>query len=158
MQVLKKMKGKINSFLTNSVVHLICRLIIGGVFIYASTEKVIDPHSFAQAVENYKILPHFLINPFALFLPWFELSCGIFLVLGIFKKSAAILLGSLITVFIFALLFNLLRGFDISCGCFGSGENTLTEALITDLLLLLPCFILILRSRQVKTDKIPCKK
>lgn len=152
------MKTRIATFLSKPRVQLACRLIIGGIFIYASADKIINPRSFAQAVANYKILPGPLINSVALFLPWFELICGTCLVLGFFKRTVSILLTGLLALFISALIFNLARGLDINCGCFGSTESTLAEALLKDLFLLFPCIVIVLYSKPGNMQKIPLKQ
>jgi hypothetical protein len=56
-------------------------------------------------------------------------------------------------VFILALAYNLIRGLDINCGCFGSGDSTLIEALVKDLFLLIPCALLIFYSNTGKIEK-----
>ena len=47
----------------------ILRIILAVVFIYASIDKIMHPHDFAKAVFNYQILPDYLINITAIFLP-----------------------------------------------------------------------------------------
>ena len=51
-------------------------------------------------------------------MPWLELISGAFLLLGLFTKAAASVIGSMLIIFIFAILLNLIRGTPISCGCF----------------------------------------
>ncbi|MCK4385442.1 MAG: DoxX family membrane protein [candidate division Zixibacteria bacterium] len=63
---------------------LLFRLILGGIFIYASPDKITHPEQFAKIVYNYNILPHSLINIFAIIMPWMELICGFFLITRIF--------------------------------------------------------------------------
>ena len=45
---------------------IICRLILGGVFIYASIDKIANPAEFAKAVGNYHVLPFGMENLVAL--------------------------------------------------------------------------------------------
>jgi hypothetical protein len=52
--------------------HLLLRILLGVIFIYAGCIKLFDPGAFAQAVYNYKILPLFMVNPVAVILPWIE--------------------------------------------------------------------------------------
>jgi hypothetical protein len=67
---------------------LITRLFLGGVFIYASVDKVLHPADFARAVYNYQILPNGLINLTALLLPWLELLLGMCLLAGVWLPGA----------------------------------------------------------------------
>lgn len=98
----------------------ITRLLLGVVFIYAGTQKIIDPQGFAQAVYNYQILPDELINFAALTLPWLELLVGLCLFSGIWLPGSSIISSGLFMIFIGALTYNHMRGLDISCGCFST--------------------------------------
>jgi uncharacterized membrane protein YphA (DoxX/SURF4 family) len=102
---------------------LLFRLMVGITFVYASLDKIAHPNEFARVVYNYKILPGLLINIFAITLPWVELFCGIFLILGLFVDSASLLILTLSFVFTLALSLNFLRGIDIACGCFTTDPN-----------------------------------
>jgi cation diffusion facilitator family transporter len=102
---------------------LAARLILGGVFIYASFDKILNPAAFAQAVFNYQMLPAQLINLMALILPWLELILGVLLLSGIWVPGAVLGVNLLMVVFLSALIFNTARGLNISCGCF-STETT----------------------------------
>jgi putative oxidoreductase len=104
--------------LSNKYLVFVFRLIVGGIFIYASIDKITHPEQFARIVYNYKILPHFAINLFAIILPWLELVCGLFLIFGIMTRSSALVISILLVLFIIALSINILRGVDLSCGCF----------------------------------------
>jgi uncharacterized membrane protein YphA (DoxX/SURF4 family) len=103
---------------------LAARLILGGIFVYASIDKIFHPAAFADAVYNYQILPDSLINLTAIFLPWLELILGGCLIAGVWLPGVALIANLLLVAFTAALLFNLTRGLDIHCGCF----NTSTEA------------------------------
>ena len=96
------------------------RLFMGAVFLYASYDKILHPHAFAQAIYNYQILPDAAVNLVALILPWLELLLGLCLIAGVWQFSAAVTSTVLLTVFIGALVFNLSRGLNIHCGCFST--------------------------------------
>jgi len=97
---------------------LLSRLFLGGVFVYASYDKIIHPVSFAEIVYNYQILPDGLLNLVALFLPWMELLVGLLLILGLWLPGAVLACNFLLLVFFGALVFNMARGLDVDCGCF----------------------------------------
>ena len=103
---------------------LAARLILGGVFIFASADKIIHPAAFAEAVYNYQILPDTLINLTAMILPWLELILGIFLILGLWFPGAVLLSNLLLVTFFGSLVFNLSRGLDIHCGCFSTSQES----------------------------------
>lgn len=69
-------------------------------------------------IYNYRLLPGGLVNAMALVMPWVELFVGLLLILGVWKREAAILAGILLLVFIVAIGVNLARGHAVDCGCF----------------------------------------
>ena len=101
---------------------------MGILFLAASWDKILDPKGFAVIIQNYKILPAVLVQPFALFLPWIEAICGILLVSGKLTKGAALIVAMLMMIFIIALTLNLYRGLDISCGCFSLSTESKKSA------------------------------
>jgi uncharacterized membrane protein YphA (DoxX/SURF4 family) len=115
--------GKSRRWHQAKVLPFVVRLILGGVFIYASVDKILHPAAFAEAVYNYKILPDALINLTAIILPWLELLLGIFLVSGVYLPGAIFLINILLVTFFVALVFNLARGLDIHCGCFTTSQE-----------------------------------
>jgi uncharacterized membrane protein YphA (DoxX/SURF4 family) len=94
------------------------RIILGLIFLYAGCEKILDPLGFAVILNNYKLLPSWAINPIAILLPWLEAVAGTCLFLGFWTIGSALLVSALLFVFTGALSINLIRGLDISCGCF----------------------------------------
>lgn len=114
---------------------LLFRVILGVTFVYASLDKIAHPEQFARIVYNYKILPEFLINVFAVTLPWVEFFTGLFLIFGIFTESASLLISFLLVIFIVAISINLFRGIDLNCGCFSTnpaGKKEGANLLIKD--------------------------
>jgi uncharacterized membrane protein YphA (DoxX/SURF4 family) len=105
------------------IVFLAARIILGGIFVYASVDKILQPAAFAGAVYNYQILPDRFINLTAIFLPWLELILGACLIAGIWMPAATLIANMLLVAFTGALLFNLARGLDIHCGCFATGTE-----------------------------------
>ena len=99
------------------------RLIMAGVFIYASIDKIIHPAQFAEAVYNYQVLPGYLVNLTALILPWLELILGFCLLINRWMAGASALASLLMALFVGLTFFSLARGLDISCGCFSTGPD-----------------------------------
>jgi len=96
------------------------RVILGVIFLYAGIVKILDPGGFAQSIYNYQILPGRLINAVAIVLPWVEVLAGAGLVAGILIPGASLIVTGLLFVFFCALGISLMRGLDISCGCFST--------------------------------------
>ncbi len=124
-----------------SMVVLACRLVVGGVFIFASLDKLQHPQAFAQVIHHYRMVPYEFLHPFAVFLPVLELIVGSALVLGIKQRGAALITLLLNLVFMVAIASALSRGLDISCGCFNTdgGHGVGVSLLWRDALLLLAC-------------------
>lgn len=145
------MKDKIVKFLSSTPILFLCRFILGGLFIYASIDKVAHPAAFAKIIYNYRLFPDFSVYLLAVVLPWIELITGLFLVAGIFKRTSAIMLSSLLFLFIAALSFNLIRGLDFNCGCFTTTSSSSSEPLgliFRDILMLIPGLIIIFFHRE----------
>ncbi len=104
-------------------VTLVLRLALGGVFIYASYDKLGGSQLFVDAVENYRLLPRPLLHPFAILLPWVQFVTGICLVAGALVPGAALVSAGMYAMFIAAMASAIVRGLDISCGCFNLAEE-----------------------------------
>ncbi|ROQ92356.1 cation diffusion facilitator family transporter [Desulfosoma caldarium] len=101
----------------------VVRIALGLVFLYAAYEKILEPWDFAQTVDNYKLLPAWAVNAVALVLPWLEALVGVCLMAGLWLPGAFTTATGLLVVFLGSLVVNLLRGVDVDCGCFGTGEG-----------------------------------
>ena len=131
--------NKIKRMLSNNYILLLARLLLGFIFLYAAIEKISDPESFAGAINNYKFLPLFSINIFAIFIPWIELITGILLIFGIAVRENSLIISTLLAIFIIIIIISLFRGLNINCGCFGTAGGTKIgiQKIIEDILLIL---------------------
>ena len=132
---LKKMKTNYSIFLVFAI-----KLVLGITFIYASWHKIEDPAGFAKILYGYDIFPGFSINILAIVIPFVELVAGFSLIMGLFPRSAVLILNVLLFGFVLAVGFNLLRGHQFDCGCFSLADQSHTTSnislLIRDILLL----------------------
>lgn len=115
------------------------RIILGGLLIIASIDKMANAPEFLKIIHNYKVLPIQLENPLAIFLPWLEFLTGLLLVTEKWSKSAWLLYSTMLVVFVIALSQALLRGLDISCGCFSvapSSTSTVWLRIFEDIVML----------------------
>jgi uncharacterized membrane protein YphA (DoxX/SURF4 family) len=125
--------------LENPWLGFVSRLIVGGVFIYASLDKIVQPDQFARIIFNYHLVPASLINAVALILPWVEFGAGLMLILGIWPRAAGMVLTALVVIFLVALSINWIRGVDLECGCFtvsSRAKGAIGSLIWRDLLLL----------------------
>ena len=127
-----------------SLVQVIMRFILGGVFLWAGILKIPSLELFSYSVRAYNLLPEFLILPVAILLPWLECVIGLCLVLGFWTRPSALIAAGLLIGFAGALGTKIYQGVNISCGCFGFGteRGSLEWVLWQDLLLL--SFVLVI--------------
>lgn len=104
----------------HALLSLLLRWYLCLVFLNACWHKLLHPASFALDVATYGILSLALVNPTAIILPWVELAAGIMLLIGYRARAGTLLVVAMMLVFIAALVVALVRGLDISCGCFAS--------------------------------------
>ncbi len=107
-------------FLTHPALSLVLRVYLAGIFIYASLHKIIFPAEFADNIAAYLLVPHWLVNPLAVFMPWLELVSGLFLLAGVRVRAACVLICGMLVMFILAIVWALLQDTPIGCGCFQS--------------------------------------
>ena len=90
---------------------------LGGLFVYAGVLKHFHPQEFAEAVLAYRLLPEPLAGLTAAALPWVEIAAGIFLVVGLKRRSCLQILTLLTGGFLVVMIVTLARGLKIDCGC-----------------------------------------
>ena len=97
------------------------RVCLGILFVVSGTEKLVGPYqNFLYVVQSYKVLPDLLEEPVARFFPWLELFVGMFVLLGLWLKSALVGATALLTTFIIVVGQAIGRQLPITeCGCFG---------------------------------------
>jgi uncharacterized membrane protein YphA (DoxX/SURF4 family) len=118
--------------IAHPAVGAVCRVLLGGIFIYTGIPKLMHPAEFARLVYGYRILHPSLVNLVGITLPWVEVIAGVFLVIGIIPRSSAAVIAGLLGVFIIGGFLALARGLEIKCGCFFPlmGDHKLTWALL----------------------------
>lgn len=116
------------------------RWILGAVFIYTGLNKALHPVDFLKLVHQYDVVQiPFLLNLIASCLPWFEVFCGLLLLLGVAVRGSALVLAGLLVPFTALIL---KRALDIhhaggipfcaikfDCGC-GTGEVLICRKLV----------------------------
>jgi uncharacterized membrane protein YphA (DoxX/SURF4 family) len=143
-------------FFENKNVALAARIVLGAVFMYASMDKIAHPQAFADIINNYRVLPIQLVNPMAIFLPWLEFITGLLLIVGKWIKGALLIYSTFLVIFIIALTQALIRGLDISCGCFSVNPSSTPDIwlrIIEDIILLFLSINLYRYTPEVSEEK-----
>ena len=97
--------------------YKLIRWILGGVFIYAGSIKLMEPEVFAVLIEAYGIVPESLLMPLAVVLSILEVAAGFGLVFDM-EGSLSVITG-LLMLFIVILSYGIRMELDVDCGCFG---------------------------------------
>ena len=98
-------------------IYKLTRWILGAVFIYAGSTKLMEPRTFSVLIEAYGIVPESLLLPVTICLPLLEVIAGIGLLFDI-RGSLALITG-LLGLFMALLGYGIWMGLDVDCGCFG---------------------------------------
>jgi len=117
------LNNSLRNLFNNAWIEIALRWILGITFIYASYYKILSPTDFAKVVYGYNLFPEVLISLIAIILPFVELISGLSLLLGIYPRSAALIINGLLLAFIFILTINIIRGHEFDCGCFSTKKT-----------------------------------
>jgi len=132
------------------------RFILAAVFIYAGVLKIMNPAEFAAQIENYQMLPYILVTLMAIILPWIEVICGVLLVVGAWLKPASLLILLMNIIFVIAITAAILRGLDISCGCFSLHSTQVgLHKIVEDLVYAAMALYILLKARKPSVDHHP---
>jgi uncharacterized membrane protein YphA (DoxX/SURF4 family) len=122
------------------------RWLVGGMFIYMGLSKALDPVDFLKLVRQYEIVENpFLLNSIAVLLPWFEVFCGLLLLVGVAVRGTALVVVMMLVPFTFIVLDRALAihaaqdipfcAVKFDCGC-GAGEVFICRKLTENIALL----------------------
>lgn len=100
------------------------RIVLGGLFAFAASTKILAPAALADAIGKFEMVPDAVLMEAAVILIWFEMICGVFMLLGLWTRAATIVICGMLAVFLAGMIAAVVRGLDISCGCFGSFFET----------------------------------
>jgi uncharacterized membrane protein YphA (DoxX/SURF4 family) len=141
------------------VAAVLARWLLGACFIYMGLNKALHPIDFLKLVRQYDwVQNHVLLNVIAAGLPWFEMLCGLLLMLGVAVRGAALVLVGMLVVFTGIVLqrawgIHVASGLafcaiKFDCGC-GTGEVWICWKLVENSMLLLLSLALLFGRSQV---------
>jgi putative oxidoreductase len=132
---------------TLQVIHWLCRLSLGAMFLYTGYIKIQAPLQFAVTITGYKLVHDSIAYPLALYFPWVEIVLGLLILSGFKIRHIAWGAVALILMFIAMLTVTYMRGIEANCGCFSFDDRITIKTLLRDSLIILPALFLALESR-----------
>ena len=130
-------------------------LLISGIFLFAGIMKLVNFGDFPEEIARYHVLPESLILYAALYLVFFEIFVAIAILIPKFRVNGAFCVFFLMMLFCLAIIYAMIRGIDVTCGCFGSnGSAFLSNGfafLFRDIILLLMSIRLIYFTLSLET-------
>ena len=148
------------SGLARDAAALLARWWLGAVFIYMGLHKALPhPEAFVKLVRQYDMVTNpVLLNSIGAALPWFEVYCGLLLLIGVAVRGAALNLVAMLVPFTLIVLKRALAiaatkhmafcAVKFDCGC-GAGEVFICHKLVENtVLLLLAVWLLTGRGQQ----------
>ena len=123
------------------MIWLLIRTIVSGLFIVAGLLKLRDAELTLISVYQYQLTSWESAGVLAATLPWIEIAGGVGIWLPKLRLGGATLCLGLTVLFIAALGSAVVRGLDVSCGCFGTSDMHVTamKRLGEDMVLLVLC-------------------
>jgi len=142
---IKEVEPKTNRL---DLVAVLARIFVGALFIYMGIAKAINPDAFLTLVRQYDMVTvPFVLNAIAAALPWFEIFCGILLVLGVAVRGTALMVLLMLAPFTWIVLRRALTmsaaqalplcAIEFDCGC-GNGITPICPKLVEN------CFLMFL--------------
>lgn len=128
---------------------VLARWVVGGLFLVMGWNKAVDPVDFLKLVRQYDLLhAPWLLNTTAAVLPWFEMFCGVLLLLGVAVRGTALVSLAMLAPFTVIVYRRTLEiqaakaipfcAVKFDCGC-GAGEVWICYKLAENLGLMLLC-------------------
>jgi protein-disulfide isomerase/uncharacterized membrane protein YphA (DoxX/SURF4 family) len=129
-------------------VSLVIRLALAATWFYSALAKMAAPETFIRAIRAYRLVPESWAVPIGYGVPVLELAMGIFFLVGLSIRAAAVICSLRIVVFTAGIVSAWARGLQIECGCFGgggfatSGTHFLQDVIRNALLLAMTMFLI----------------
>lgn len=106
----------------------VARLIVGGIFVWSGAAHLSNPYYFLSTVYQYELTSAPVGAVIASFLPFLELVLAVCLLGSLCSRPAWLVTSLLLLCFVGVQASALVRGLQISCGCFGPEINRPVDA------------------------------
>ena len=132
---------------------IVCRVLIGGMFLLSGVGKAMDLGNAVKAVYNFHLIPwDWAVTLIGYCLPFVELIFATCILAGAFTRLACYGIGAMSVVFFIGKFINIfIWGRSIDCGCFGELMNTMASVTIwLDIPMLILCLVLIFSANRYR--------
>ena len=111
--------------MTMRIAVFISRVVVGGVLLAAGALKFGHFDSLASTMAAFRLplLTPQVIAPLSIAIPCLEVLLGLYLLLGLFTRVAALAAAAEFLLFAAAIASLVVRGIPAACGCFGPGDT-----------------------------------
>jgi len=139
---------------------VLSRWLLGAVFVYMGLMKALHPVEFLKLLRQYDLTQFpLLLNLLAGLLPWFEVFCGLLLLVGVAVRGTALTLTVMLVTFTLLLWHRAVQlqaalhipfcAVKFDCGC-GTGEEFICHRLLGNVLFtMLSAWLLVGRGKQL---------
>lgn len=138
------------------IIEISIRVILGAIFIWAGTMKLLDINSFVESVGHFKFTP-FDKAPWDMWigymLPAFEFLVGTALILGFLLKGAILSTLTLSVSFLIVVVSAHSRGLNYECGCFGKALSFKNTSIHISILAVMVVMSLVLVMLEIRNSK-----
>jgi uncharacterized membrane protein YphA (DoxX/SURF4 family) len=145
------MSGRLLNF---KWIYFLGILFLGILFFWAGFQKAIDLDAFSLSIYRYHLLPSVCVNMMAIWFVGLELVCAFLLFIPSFRVPVLWILFFVLFLFSIVIAVALIRGFQMSCGCFSSSpladSLSLFSVVKNMVLMLLIVLLLVLKKRAKK--------
>ncbi len=95
---------------------------MGGLLAVAGGLKIGHAPELAASIAGFHLIPAGIVAPLAFVLPFVEVFIGLYLVVGLFTRVAAVVAAAQYLIYAGAIASAVIRHIPANCGCFGPGD------------------------------------
>jgi len=134
--------------------EILCLIVLSMVFFFSGLTKFLNPQQFVVDTYFYHILPVPWLNMLCMILIMLELTVSASIWVPKLRASSSLLIAGMMLMFIIFIFSTMIRGLNISCGCFGKSSQSAGWSKIAENLVLLLCAVTVFaRNLPTRSNK-----
>ncbi|MDQ2993179.1 MAG: DoxX family membrane protein [Candidatus Eremiobacteraeota bacterium] len=100
---------------------------MGAVLVVAGALKIGQASALAASIAGFHLLPAGIVAPLAIVLPFVEVFVGLYLIVGLFTKIAAVVAAAQYALYAGVIASAVIRHIPANCGCFGPNDSATAD-------------------------------